>query len=100
SKPLAAELAKTCAALACAGSALRLSTALGTPPWPTSWPLIAQLVPALIIAELGVYVVHRIQHRGGLLWRLHAVHHSVPRMYWLNNGRNHPLDVVLTLVLM
>jgi sterol desaturase/sphingolipid hydroxylase (fatty acid hydroxylase superfamily) len=65
--------------------------------WPTKWPLLAQLALALPLAELPGYVVHRWQHEaGGLLWRLHATHHSVPRMYWLNAFRQHPLDAWLS----
>ncbi len=64
--------------------------------WPSQWPLPGQLVLALLMLEFGNYAVHRWQHeRGGWLWRLHASHHSVPRMYWLNSARNHPLDVAL-----
>ncbi len=95
-----AELARPIAAFACAAAAHRLAAALGASPWPAHWPLLDQLPLALALGEIGVYVVHRVQHGGGLLWRLHAVHHSVPRMYWLNNGRNHPLDVLLTITLM
>lgn len=32
------------------------------------------------------------------LWRLHAVHHSVEKMYWLNVGRFHPIDKSLQFV--
>jgi sterol desaturase/sphingolipid hydroxylase (fatty acid hydroxylase superfamily) len=67
-------------------------------PWPTSWPLLAQLGPALVVAELGCYLLHRTQHGGGLLWRLHAVHHNAPRLYWLNSARAHPLDSLLTAI--
>ncbi|MFO0758661.1 MAG: sterol desaturase family protein [Byssovorax sp.] len=77
-----------------------LASAVGASPWPTRWPLLAQLALALVLSEFGVYWIHRLQHRGGLLWRLHAVHHSAPRLYWLNNGRNHPLDVIVTILAM
>lgn len=95
-----AELARPLAAFLCGALAHRLALSLGASPWPTRWPLLAQLPLALVLGELGVYWVHRIQHGGGLLWRLHAIHHSVPRMYWLNNGRNHPLDVLLSVTLL
>ncbi len=63
--------------------------------WPSSWPLLVQLPLGLVLSELGVYVLHRIQHQGGLLWRIHAIHHSVPRLYWLNSARDHPLETVV-----
>lgn len=62
------------------------------PAW-LPWPLA--LVVAIVLADLPVYVVHRWQHRGGLLWRIHAAHHAVPRLYFLNANRNHPIDVFL-----
>lgn len=63
--------------------------------WPTGWPWPLQLALALIIAELPYYWLHRLMHTVPWMWRLHAVHHSAPRMYWLNAGRFHPLDAGL-----
>jgi len=63
--------------------------------WPSAWPWPVQLALALIIAELPYYWLHRCMHTWPALWRLHAVHHSAPRMYWLNAGRFHPLDAGL-----
>jgi sterol desaturase/sphingolipid hydroxylase (fatty acid hydroxylase superfamily) len=34
-----------------------------------------------------------------LVWRFHAVHHSLPRLYWLNAGYFHPVDAVLNYAL-
>lgn len=65
-------------------------------PWPADWPVGAQLVLALLLSELGGYWTHRLMHRVPLLWRLHAVHHSAPRLYWLNATRNHPGDVLVS----
>jgi sterol desaturase/sphingolipid hydroxylase (fatty acid hydroxylase superfamily) len=41
------------------------------------------------------YWIHRAQHGLPMLWRLHAVHHSAPRVYWLNQARSHPLESLL-----
>ena len=27
------------------------------------------------------------------MWRVHAAHHSAPRLYWLNATRFHPFDL-------
>ena len=64
-----------------------LSNALGADLWPRKWPLLAQLLLALVIAELGTYWIHRLMHEHPFLWRFHAAHHSAPRLYWLNAGR-------------
>ncbi|WP_408951635.1 sterol desaturase family protein [Lysobacter sp. Hz 25] len=59
--------------------------------WPTHWPFALQLSLAVIGADLGVTLMHYASHRIGWLWRLHAVHHSVTRMYGFNGLMKHPL---------
>lgn len=63
--------------------------------WPEDWPIAIQLGLALVICQLGEYWAHRLMHEQPLLWRLHAIHHSSTRLYWLNAGRFHPLDVAV-----
>jgi sterol desaturase/sphingolipid hydroxylase (fatty acid hydroxylase superfamily) len=67
--------------------------------WPHHWPLAAQVLLMLISAELLRYWLHRLAHTWPLLWRLHAVHHSPEKLYWLNVGRFHPLEKALQFVL-
>ncbi len=43
------------------------------------------------------YWLHRAAHTWALLWRFHAVHHFVHKLYWLNLGRFHPLNRTLQL---
>jgi sterol desaturase/sphingolipid hydroxylase (fatty acid hydroxylase superfamily) len=64
--------------------------------WPEGWPLAAQVCLALVVAELGTYWFHRIGHEVELVWRVHATHHSVERLYWLNTTRFHPIDAVIS----
>ncbi len=59
--------------------------------WPSHWPLWAQLAIAIVVADCGITLAHYASHRGGILWRLHAVHHSVKRMYGFNGLMKHPL---------
>ncbi len=75
-----------------------LSSEIGMGLWPTRWPLLGQVVLALVVGELPGYWVHRWEHEWEGLWRFHAVHHSAPRLYWLNAGRFHPIDTLLTFV--
>lgn len=75
-----------------------LSETIGLGLWPTGWPLLAQAALALVIGELPGYWVHRWEHEWEGLWRVHAVHHSAPRLYWLNAGRFHPVDSMLTFI--
>ncbi|WP_081951623.1 sterol desaturase family protein [Pseudomonas cremoricolorata] len=63
--------------------------------WPAHWPLALQLLLALVCADLGITLVHWASHRSARLWRLHAVHHSVERMYGFNGWMKHPLHQAL-----
>jgi sterol desaturase/sphingolipid hydroxylase (fatty acid hydroxylase superfamily) len=73
-----------------------LAPRIGGEPWPSSWPLVAQLVLALLVGEFFMYWAHRLGHEVELLWRFHAVHHSAPRLYFLNAVRFHPVDLAIS----
>lgn len=77
-----------------ASGAAWLSAQLGYTLWPTHWPLVGQLYLAILVAEFGHYWFHRLSHENPWVWRLHATHHSAPRLYWLNATRFHPFDLV------
>jgi len=72
-----------------------LSARLGSPLWPSGWPLAAQLALALVVVEFFQYWTHRFEHEKDWLWRFHATHHSAPRLYWLNAARFHFVDIGL-----
>lgn len=68
--------------------------------WPLPGPAQALPLPlaalaALLVAELGDYAFHRASHRGGWLWQVHAVHHSLPALNTSNNLTTHPVGVLL-----
>ncbi|NMD55008.1 MULTISPECIES: sterol desaturase family protein [Tsukamurella] len=63
--------------------------------WPHALPFWAQVLLAVLVADLGITAVHMASHRYGWLWRLHAVHHSVTRCYGLNGLMKHPLHQTL-----
>ena len=63
--------------------------------WPDAWPLWLQLLMAVTVADLGMTLMHLLSHRLPLFWRLHAVHHSVRRMYGFNGLMKHPLHQTL-----
>lgn len=79
----------------CVFVATTLVDRFGAHLWPTHWALPAQLALALLVAELPQYWLHRFEHGRDLLWRVHATHHSAPRLYWLNAARLHPIDTAL-----
>lgn len=66
--------------------------------WPAAWPTALQLGLAFVLAELLQYALHRLHHEWRPLWRLHAVHHSAQRLYFLNTLRTHPLEALLNTV--
>jgi len=55
-----------------------------------------QFVEALLIANVGGYIGHRLSHEVPFLWRFHSVHHSSSQMDWLAAARVHPLDQIVT----
>lgn len=63
--------------------------------WPSEWPLWGQLVFAIAIADLGITLCHYASHRVEWLWRFHAPHHSVTRMYGFNGLIKHPVHQTL-----
>lgn len=59
--------------------------------WPDQWPFALQVLAAILAADAGITLVHLASHKIGLLWRFHAVHHSVKRFYGLNGLMKHPV---------
>lgn len=68
-------------------------------PWPAHWPMAAQVALGLLIAELGLYAAHRLSHEWRALWRFHAVHHSVTRLWVVNTGRFHFMNTIASAAL-
>jgi len=64
--------------------------------WPSDWSLWLQLPLALVVGEFFLYWIHRLSHEVDWLWRFHAMHHSAPRLYFLNAVRFHPVDIALS----
>ncbi len=58
-------------------------------------PAVAQLVGAVVLADLAAYWLHRAMHSMRGLWRLHAVHHGATDLHWWSAFRFHPLDGIL-----
>lgn len=66
--------------------------------WPSDFPLWLQLALAIIVADCGITLAHWASHKLNWLWRFHAVHHSVKRMYGLNGLMKHPLHQAIETV--
>ncbi len=55
-------------------------------------PMPMQVIIGLVVSEIGLYGAHRLAHEWPLLWRCHAVHHSVKKLWLVNTGRFHFID--------
>jgi len=64
--------------------------------WPgvTDQPLVSFTI-YLVVLDFAGYWYHRWQHRFGVWWELHAVHHSQQQMSLWNDDRNHFLDDII-----
>lgn len=67
--------------------------------WPREWWLPAQVGLGMLAAEFGLYWAHRIAHEFHPLWRFHAVHHSVTKLWIVNTGRFHFIDSLKSILL-
>lgn len=63
--------------------------------FPIYWPLWCQVLLALTLIDVFLFAVHALSHRYEWLWKLHAIHHSSERLYWLNGDKRHPIHQVL-----
>lgn len=66
--------------------------------WPTHWPMWAQVLIAFLVADCVIMVMHYLSHRIAPLWRLHAVHHGVGRLYGFNGVIRHPLHQIIDMM--
>ncbi len=61
-------------------------------------PFWLQIIEAVVLVDLGVYVSHRLLHTR-YLWRFHEVHHSAEEMNWFVAFRFHPVDLGINAIL-
>lgn len=55
----------------------------------------ARLVVALLAQDLYGYASHLVQHRVGVLWRFHAVHHADHDLDVTSQLRHHPVEALV-----
>ncbi len=64
--------------------------------WIANLPFWAGLLLIILVADLVQYWTHRAYHEVPVLWRLHAVHHSVKCMDWMAGSRQHIVELLIT----
>ena len=68
----------------------------GVQAWVRGLPFFGALLLIVLVADLVQYATHRAYHEVPVLWRLHAVHHSVKSMDWLAGSRQHIIELIIT----
>lgn len=82
-----------------------LVVGMGAPAWTHASPIGAwsgvwQVLAGLLISGLLPYWYHRLSHtQSAFWWRIHAIHHSPEKLYWLNGLRLHPVNALLNALL-
>lgn len=61
----------------------------------TDWPGWARLLTLFVVRDFIQWLIHRLLHRVGWLWRFHQVHHSVREMGFAAHLRYHPVETVV-----
>lgn len=57
-------------------------------------PIFFSVLLAVLIGGFMPYWIHRWSHeKNNILWRMHSVHHSSERLYWLNGAKFHPFNL-------
>ena len=64
--------------------------------WPLPEP--ANLLAALLLLDLSIYLQHWAMHRWGPLWRLHAVHHEDVFLDVTTGLRFHPSEILVSAI--
>jgi sterol desaturase/sphingolipid hydroxylase (fatty acid hydroxylase superfamily) len=64
--------------------------------WPHHLPMIWQVVIAIILGDLTIYIFHRWMHSSDLGWKIHVVHHSPSKLHFWASARSHPINVAFT----
>ncbi len=59
----------------------------------------AVLISGVLLIDLYVYSMHRVQHRVFVLWRFHAVHHSDIDVDVSTGWRHHPGEFIISAAL-
>jgi sterol desaturase/sphingolipid hydroxylase (fatty acid hydroxylase superfamily) len=64
--------------------------------WVSNLNFFVAVFLIVLVADLVQYWTHRAYHEVPLLWRLHAVHHSIKSMDWLAGSRLHFVELLIT----
>src|SRR5438093_8079424 len=60
-------------------------------------PVWLELLLALFLLDLAIYLQHRLFHYVPVLWRLHRMHHADLDVDVTTGARLHPVEILLSL---
>src|SRR5580765_1770981 len=60
-------------------------------------PAWLEMVLALFLLDLAIYLQHRLFHYAPVLWRLHRMHHADLEVDVTTGARFHPIEILLSL---
>lgn len=70
------------------------------PPLPLTWLTLGGIVlGSFLVADFTLFFGHWLQHRVGLLWEFHKVHHSAEVLTPVTALRMHPVDTIVATTL-
>jgi sterol desaturase/sphingolipid hydroxylase (fatty acid hydroxylase superfamily) len=62
------------------------------------WPLVLEIMLAVLALDLAIYLQHVMFHAVPLLWRLHRVHHADADIDVTTGARFHPIEILLSML--
>lgn len=62
-----------------------------------AWPPWVEVLLALLVLDLAIYLQHRLFHSAPILWRLHRMHHADLDVDVTTGARFHPIEILLSL---
>jgi sterol desaturase/sphingolipid hydroxylase (fatty acid hydroxylase superfamily) len=62
-------------------------------------PFWLEVIAAVLLLDLAIYLQHLLMHRVPLLWRLHRVHHADLDIDMTTGSRFHTLEILLSMLI-
>jgi sterol desaturase/sphingolipid hydroxylase (fatty acid hydroxylase superfamily) len=63
-----------------------------------SWPAWVEIVIALLVLDLAIWLQHLVSHKVTVFWRLHRVHHADRDFDVTTALRFHPVEIALSML--
>lgn len=63
------------------------------------WPVWLEIILAIVVLDLVIYLQHVMFHAVPALWRLHMMHHADIDLDVTSGARFHPIEIILSMIL-